>query len=71
VGVTVQTITSDKPTGNDIERYRANDLSEQEGVSLYSTLAEIERDAHLAELYQCLASASSLVQLSDRNTPVE
>ena len=54
--MTVQTITSDKPTGNDIERYRANDLSEQEGVYLYSKMAEIELEAHLAELYQRLAS---------------
>jgi hypothetical protein len=69
--MTVQTITSDKPTCNDIERYHANDLSEQEGVYLYSKMAEIERDAHLAELYQRLALASSSVQPSDRNTPVE
>ena len=48
--MTVQNTTSDKPTGNDIERYRANYLSEQEGVYLYSKLAEIESDAHLAEL---------------------
>jgi hypothetical protein len=71
VALNVQTITSDKPTGNDIERYRANDLSEQEGVYLYSKMAEIETDAHLAELYQSLALASSSVQPSDRNTPVE
>ena len=32
--MTVQNSTSDKPTGNDIERYRVNDLSEQEGVYL-------------------------------------
>jgi len=69
--MTVQNSTSDKPTGNDIERYRANYLSEQEGVYLYSKMAEIERDAHLAEPYQRLALASSSVQPSDRNTPVE
>jgi VIT1/CCC1 family predicted Fe2+/Mn2+ transporter len=54
--MTVQKTTSDKPTGKDIERYRANYLSEQEGVYLYSKLAEIESDAHLAELYRRLAA---------------
>jgi vacuolar iron transporter family protein len=54
--MTVQTLTSDEPTGNAIERYRANYLSEQEGVYLYSKMAEIERDTHLAELYQRLAT---------------
>jgi VIT1/CCC1 family predicted Fe2+/Mn2+ transporter len=54
--MTVQKTTSDKPTGKDIERYRANYLSEQEGVYLYSKLAEIESDAHLAELYRHLAA---------------
>ena len=54
--MTVQNTTSDKPTGNDIERYRANYLSEQEGVYLYSKLAEIESDTHLAELYRRLAA---------------
>ena len=66
----VQTST-DNPTGNDIERYRANDLSEQEGVYLYNKMAEIESDDHLAELYQSLTLASSSVQPSDRNPPVE
>ena len=32
LGMTVQHITSDQPTGNSIERYRANYLSEQEGT---------------------------------------
>lgn len=54
--MTVQHTTNDKPTGNDIERYRANYRSEQEGVYLYSKLAEIESDAHLAELYRRLAA---------------
>ena len=54
--MTVQNTTSDKPTGSDIERYRANYLSEQEGVYLYSKLAEVENDAHLAELYRRLAA---------------
>src|SRR2546429_4734825 len=53
--MTVQNTTSDKPTGNDIERYRANYLSEQEGVYLYSKLAGIESDPHLAELYRRIA----------------
>jgi VIT1/CCC1 family predicted Fe2+/Mn2+ transporter len=54
--MTVQNTTSDKPTGSDIERYRANYLSEQEGVYLYNKLAEVESDAHLAELYRRLAA---------------
>jgi len=54
--MTVQNATSDKPTGSDIARYRANYLSEQEGVYLYSKLAEVESDAHLAELYRRLAA---------------
>jgi VIT1/CCC1 family predicted Fe2+/Mn2+ transporter len=54
--MTVQNATSNKPTGNDIARYRANYLSEQEGVYLYSKLAEVEGDVHLAELYRRLAA---------------
>ena len=54
--MSMEKITSDKPTGNDIELYRANYLSEQEGVYLYSKLAEIESDTHLAELYRRLAA---------------
>ncbi len=41
---------------NDIARYRANYLAEQEGAYLYSKLADIEKDAHLAELYRRLAA---------------
>jgi len=52
----VQKPKSDKPAGDEIARYRANSLSEQEGVYLYSRLAEAERDPHLAELYQRLAA---------------
>src|SRR5260370_7214668 len=48
--------TSDQPNSQDVARYRANYLSEQEGVYLYSKLAETERDTHLAELYRRLAS---------------
>src|SRR6266480_1511663 len=48
--------TSDQPNSQDVARYRANYLSEQEGVYLYSQLAEIERDTHLAELYRRLAT---------------
>lgn len=51
-----QNAMSDKPAGNDIERYRANYLSEQEGVYLYRKLADIESDAHLAALYRRLAT---------------
>jgi rubrerythrin len=54
--MTIQNTTSDRPAGNAIERYRANYLSEQEGVYLYSKLAEIESDEHLAELYRHLAA---------------
>jgi len=54
--MTVENTTNDKPTGNDIKRYRANYLAEQEGVYLYSKLAEAESDAHLAELYRRLAA---------------
>src|SRR6266704_1795491 len=37
---------------SDIERYRTNYLSEQDGSELYKSLAETERDPHLAELYR-------------------
>ncbi len=40
---------------DDVGRYRANYLSEQEGIYLYRMLAEIESDAHLAELYRRIA----------------
>src|SRR6266581_2288784 len=53
--MTMQNSTSDKPTSSDVARYRANYLSEQEGVYLYSKLAEAESDAHLAELYRRIA----------------
>jgi len=52
----VKNTTSDKPTGSDIARYRANYLSEQEGAYLYNQLAEAESDAYLAELYRRLAA---------------
>ncbi len=52
----VRNSTSDKPSSGDIARYRMNYLSEQEGVYLYSQLAEAESDAHLSELYRRLAS---------------
>ncbi len=54
--MSVKNSTSDKPTSSDIARYRANYLAEQEGVYLYSQLAEVENDAHLAELYRRLAA---------------
>ena len=47
--------TGDKPTSSDVARYRTNYLSEQEGAYLYSKLAEVESDTHLAELYRRLA----------------
>jgi VIT1/CCC1 family predicted Fe2+/Mn2+ transporter/rubrerythrin len=40
---------------NDIERYRTNYLAEREGSELYKSLAETERDPHLAELYRRMA----------------
>lgn len=52
----MQNSTSDKTQSSDVARYRTNYLSEQEGVYLYSKLAEAESDAHLAELYKRLAS---------------
>jgi VIT1/CCC1 family predicted Fe2+/Mn2+ transporter len=52
----VQNSTSDKPTSSDMAQYRTNYLAEQEGVYLYSKLAEAESDAHLAELYRRLAA---------------
>ena len=48
--------TSDQPNGPDVARYRANYLAEQEGIYLYSKLAELESDGHLAELYRRLAA---------------
>ena len=40
---------------SDIERYRANYIAEQEGSELYQSLAETEKDPHLAELYKRMA----------------
>ncbi len=40
---------------NDIERYRTNYLAERDGSELYKSLAEAERDSHLAELYRRMA----------------
>ncbi len=40
---------------SDIERYRANYIAEREGSELYKSLAETEKDPHLAELYQRMA----------------
>ena len=47
---------SGKSQGSDAARYRANYLAEQEGVYLYTKLAELESDAHLAELYRRIAA---------------
>jgi len=47
----------------DLQRYRENSLSEQEGVSLYHLLAETERDPHLAELYRKLAEVEQRHQV--------
>jgi VIT1/CCC1 family predicted Fe2+/Mn2+ transporter len=48
--------TNDTPSGANLARYRANYLSEQEGVYLYTKLADYESDARLAELYRRLAA---------------
>src|SRR5712691_558908 len=56
MSMTMQNSTSDQPKSLDVARYRANYLSEQEGVYLYSKLAQVESDAHLAELYRRIAS---------------
>src|SRR5215831_15817350 len=52
----IKDTTSDKPTRSYLTRYRENYLSEQEGVFLYRMLAEVESDAHLAELYRRFAN---------------
>ena len=44
-----------KSAKSDIDRYRENYLSEQEGMYLYHMLADSERDAHLAELFRRIA----------------
>lgn len=44
---------------SDTARYRANYLSEQEGISLYRALAAAEPDSHLAELYRRLAEVET------------
>ncbi len=41
---------------SDIERYRTNYLAERDGSELYKSLAETERDSHLAELYRRMAA---------------
>ncbi|HLI05398.1 MAG TPA: VIT1/CCC1 transporter family protein [Ktedonobacteraceae bacterium] len=51
-----QNSTGDKAASSDIARYRTDYLSEQEGIYLYSKLADIESDAHLAELYRRLVA---------------
>lgn len=40
---------------SNIERYRANYLAERDGSELYKSLAEAEKDPHLAELYRRMA----------------
>jgi VIT1/CCC1 family predicted Fe2+/Mn2+ transporter len=47
------------PAPSDTARYRANYLSEQEGIYLYRALAAAERDPHLAELYRRLADTEA------------
>ncbi|TMD62655.1 MAG: rubrerythrin family protein [Chloroflexi bacterium] len=53
--MTLENTTSNKPASSGVARYRANYLTEQEGVYLYSKLADAEDDTHLAELYRRLA----------------
>ncbi len=45
------------PTNVDIARYRANLQEERESAMLYHTLADAEKDQHLAEIYRRLAGA--------------
>lgn len=46
----------DSTSGKDaVARYRENYLSEQEGVFLYRSLADMESDAHLADVYRRIA----------------
>jgi len=52
----VKESTNGTPAKDDLERYRENYLSEQEGVYLYRRLADVESDAHLAELYRRIAT---------------
>ena len=42
-------------TKEDIARYRANRQDELDGAALYRTLAEVEGQPHLAEVYRRLA----------------
>lgn len=46
---------NDKPNSSDVARYRTNYLAEQEGAYLYTQLAGVESDTHLAELYRRIA----------------
>jgi vacuolar iron transporter family protein len=52
----VKESTKGRPAKDDLERYRENYLSEQEGMYLYRRLADVESDAHLAELYRRIAA---------------
>jgi vacuolar iron transporter family protein len=52
----VKESTNGTPAKDDLERYRENYLSEQEGVYLYRGIADVESDAHLAELYRRIAA---------------
>lgn len=54
--MTTEEVADNTSQSSDLARYRANYLSEQEGVYLYTKLAEVESDAHLAELYRRIAS---------------
>lgn len=40
-----------------VARYRENYLSEQEGIYLYRSLADMESDAHLADVYRRIAES--------------
>jgi hypothetical protein len=40
---------------NEINRYLANRQKEVDGTALYLALAEIEKQAKLAEVYRCMA----------------
>ena len=49
--------SGERPSDADIARYRANLQGEIDGTALYETMAEVEKDPPLKELYRRLAEA--------------
>lgn len=59
-------------TPTDIARYRTNLQDEVNSAALYRTLADLEPQAHLAEVYRRLASGDESEQVQRREVaPVE